>query len=450
MFKKKYKIRYFIIIIFCLTLAFLLTIISAPGFFNSDAYARSGMVQHILNFDMMSLDVLETRLSILPVLLMALSQKMVNSYSLYTFVCAFLYFLGSALILEKIGSSNRYLKYIMFLINPVLICVSVWSVPGVLCSAMVLFLIMILFKEFKKYDYFLLFICSTLIIGYRENALIILPVIFFYIIYKKNITKLQKVFCCISILSSIVFLSLLTNFYNIKKITVCKAGFAWEILNVIDRLPEEKRCSYANGSISCLDIKNAINLMKIDNTNINGFYWNPTTSFFIYNYKDIDIIPIFIKVIKDNPKIYAYVKLNFIMNNLGITKPLSIMEVEYNRDNLMGRFNFNDSTERKILFSLLYNSIKRSLIQYPYILFLLSIWLVSLAKIRNSKNYELYLLMFLCSIFYYFAFLIVTVSFEIRYFFPSYYLMCIMNIGIITEIISKKEEPKSVLLNVNE
>ncbi|MDD7516349.1 hypothetical protein, partial [Ruminococcus flavefaciens] len=79
----------------------------------------------------------------------------------------------------------------------------------------------------------------------------------------------------------------------------------------------------------------------------------------------------------------------------------------------------------------------------PYIVFLLTAVLVMYSFKKKDKDRYLFLLVLMVAVFYYGAFVINTQSFEIRYFYPSLYLMAVMDTALIADFVHSLSERSS-------
>ena len=75
------------------------------------------------------------------------------------------------------------------------------------------------------------------------------------------------------------------------------------------------------------------------------------------------------------------------------------------------------------------------LILHPWKVFVASVALIAYKWKKQQKSRDVYLFLFGLAVFYYGAFLINAQSFELRYFYPSLYLMWIMDMGILLDLV---------------
>ena len=98
-----------------------------------------------------------------------------------------------------------------------------------------------------------------------------------------------------------------------------------------------------------------------------------------------------------------------------------------------------DTNERLFFYRKYYAAVDflAPIVLHPWTLFLASIILVIYRWFKKEENRELCVFLLGLAIFYYGAFFINAQAFELRYFYPSFYLMWIMDIGILMDMIVK-------------
>jgi len=441
-------------ILVILLITCILTAIVSPGLFYSDTYSRIYVGWQLTNYPYFITTITEpylTHVSIIPSLLIGIIEKYTGSYVYYTLLTTFTYLVISYFILKKLTPNNAKLACIIFLLHPILLLMSTWNALSIISGAIIGGLILLLNKKLKWYDYILFFIFSTILFSFRENAITVLPLIFFYLIIKKNTTIKQKTLCITSILLALLLIFTLPKaFPLVKKCPLYSGGFAWELLNTIDKIPQDEKYKYTQNIANKESVLYSLDKIKIYNRHINVFFWERRSDLSLYkitlNNTSKDIIKSYLSIAKDYPKEFIQTKIFFISNTLGINHPLNIDELNYNKWGKMDDLkHFNNTPIRKYYYKFLTTKSHQSLIRYPYIIFLISLGLLIFAKRKKLENIPLYTMFYLFAIFYYGAFLITTHSFEIRYFFPSYYLMCLMNISIITELYSKYKNNEKLI-----
>ena len=259
-------------------------------------------------------------------------------------------------------------------------------------------------------------------------------------IFVLKFTKIKKLIVISSIIIGISCILILTWILNIKTLSSSSVGFVWEILSIIQGMEPERQEKYLDyldeigGSGSTL-----IGLQHSHRESVNGFIWDVGLN---HNNMSINkhpqlILSKYINIIFKEPQLYFKIKFDFIKRTLGINKPLPVLEYDYNRNNFMQNFNFNDSNLRKLFVDsyLKINKIFGFFTCRPWVVFLLSIILVIIKWKQKDVNKNFYLFILIVSIFYYGAYLINNQSFEIRYFYSSLYLCMILDLAIVCDLI---------------
>lgn len=438
------------LIIICLILSIVCTMITYPGIYYSDSYGRVSRSTEILNGikallkNGIFIPQSSWWLTPIPSIMMAITRLFVDNIAFYTFLQAFFFFLLTCLLIKKCQVKYRSFLYIIFLLNPFIFGVSVYYEAGIGCLSGIILIILLLTSSMKiqrKFDkiieILLLVFASFITFGYRANAFTIIPVLIGYIL----LTKKHK--CKALLISSITIGFLLTalvpKLLNISISSSKSAGFVWESLEMIKQMPQSKKTQYLDYFDDILGegvTASAIN--SSDKYSVNGFVWDNNIISNIGDKKnDSYILKKYLNLLFKESKYFIDVKLNFIKLNLGIGRPLSIAEYDYNRWDQMDNHQFNDAPIRhKFINSYIkFNDIFYLFTRVPIIAFAISVVLVLLTFINRNNNRQLYLFIFLIALFYYGAFLITTQSFEIRYFYPSSYLMMVIDAGMIIDLI---------------
>ncbi len=436
---KRYK-NHIIALIICCIIAAVLTHISYPGFYFSDSYSRIGIAKYIADYKFSGMYHLEdVYVQLMPTFIMSFFYKYNIDIGWYTTLCAASYFFITYILINYLNAPYKWLQYCFFLINPVLLFSSVWDVPDLMGSVgLGLILILLTKNKFFKIDYLLLFISSVLIFGYRVNAYVILPLIFFLIVKNKNTIKTEKLFQCSIISIAIILNLLLPIIYKIEKMPIAVGGFVWETLNVIKQIPGDSS-KYNNYLDDVISKKGATErglwAIEKDDSSLNEFFWDYRDDLTIFNLQKGDntkkAMQKFFNIVKENPKTYTKVKLYYICRIMGIFKPLEVKEIYYDRWKRMYKFHFKDSYERRVAYDLFIRGANYNLIRFPWVLFLLTLFLFVLQKKQPDKKLSIF---YIFAFLYYASFFITTHSFEIRYFFPSYYLLCIINVSMFLEL----------------
>ncbi|MCR4648545.1 MAG: hypothetical protein K5776_05670 [Lachnospiraceae bacterium] len=435
--------KYSFLILLSLVLAVLCTAISYPGILYSDSYTRIENAKKMIQ----SSDVIYSWNTPTPSYFIALSLLLTYDILLYTFVQAWLFFFITFVLIIRLGQNHLPLKIAITIISPMIWGASVYYEAGVGCAAGMAALIVILsIIQIEKGDFdrliefFLLFFFSFVVFGYRANAFTIIPVLA-YAIFRSEWRLKLKIFCISSIISGLLFVTIMAGIMNVNTMSSKSAGFVWEILVVLDRVGIEKQECYATflddigGEGATLDAleKNII-------TSIDGFIWDSRLNNYVLseqgNFRII--LAKYVYIITNEPKAYYLNKFDSICRSLGIGYKLNGREYDYNRWGIMDKYGFHDTNERKA-FVETYNKSNKVLGWYcltPWLVYFISIILLMFEIRLKNRNTRLFLFVIMIAVFYYGAFLINTQSYEIRYFYPSLYLLSLVNLSMLTDIIS--------------
>lgn len=446
---KKSKFKKYLnknIIIISLLLAIICTLISYPGFLYTDSYTRIENAQKLLEIN--KPETIISWLTTIPSFSIALSLKLVGNISLYTLTKAFLFFLFSNLLINNLSTRLKKVQLFLILINPLFYCVSVYYETGVgIIPAMIGLLLLLNTKystlnKFDKIIYLILiFIFSFIMIGYRTNSISILPIIFIFILKRFPNLK-SKINLITIILLAFIATSITPKFFNIKNLSNWNGGLIWDIVSVIDNVQKshpKKYDTYLDDIYGKGSTKTVISINNYPTTDsVNDWIWtSPINITNIGQTKTTTILAKYFNLLSKEPKKFIEVKLNYFIQALGITKPLKLVEWDYNRLDQMAIYKFNDSKARKQFYNkYIYAYQTIPLIKRPYLLILMTILVIELSNnFIKDKNITLKRLIYLVAIFYYIPFLINSQSIEFRYFYPSCYLLfIILQITIIDNI----------------
>ena len=141
----------------------------------------------------------------------------------------------------------------------------------------------------------------------------------------------------------------------------------------------------------------------------------------------------YLQLMAEKPGVWWSVKRDVILRSMGITGPLDYSEYDYNRWDRMDEYGFNDSRQRRAF----YDSFVVTcgglgfLTLRPWVSFLISALMMVIVRIRRSRFQHLYALVFWLAVFYYLAYLLDTPAYDFRYFYPSFFLLMILNASIL-------------------
>lgn len=444
---------------FSAALSLICTLITYPGIWYSDSYHRINLSTNLLrNLYLMGTghgaEVSEQSwLTVVPSYFMAVSKALTWQYGLYTFAQAFAFFAATFLLVRRLGAPHPLFQQICWGLNPLIFCVSVYYEAGIGCVTGTVFLLLILLsaKTEKKgadraIELSLLVFFSFVTYGYRANAFTMIPV-FAAAILLANDKMRKKAVMMTAMAFGISLIPISARLLRIDTMSSASAGFVWEILTVIQHLEPERQSGY----MEYLDEvggpgSTAVALHFSHEDSVNGFLWGTENlSALNLSKKGASSIVLkkYLELMRREPKTYLQVKLEFTGKTLGIGKKLNLYEWDYNRQDLMEAFQFNDSPHRHFFLDA-YSFTNGALAFFtmrPWAAYVLSILLVGLEYAIRGPQRKVYLFILLLSISYYAAYLINTQSFELRYFYPSLYLMMIPDLAIALDCLARFTAP---------
>jgi len=431
------------------------TLVFYPGILYGDSIQRWFAVMQILagvyNHDFSEI---VSHLSITPVFFMALLYLFTFSFAAFTLVQAVFFFFSSFLMIDKFVRHSKPVVIVLFIFCPIFYAFSIYHEMSVGCVIGINFGLLLLlneklmyFKNWKitrKISYAVwLLACYYVAFGFRQNALTIFPVIvmvsiYLYQKYKDRLLLILQIGC---VCFSMFFVSLFPSLLGINVLDGSSYGLAWEILSIIQKMPEEKQVQYsdyldfiADGyTVSAL----AVNPAESSNVNV---IWGPLGENSLpIPYNAVQIRRKYFNLAFTETSYFLKTKRYFIGGILGIREPLVDDEYPYNWHDAMNNFGMVDNYLR-YLFVLSYHKFHEiiPLFRIPWIWFCIGLVFVVWQFIKTGKGYSFgSLALYLLSVFYYAAFLINTQSFEFRYFFPSFYYMFIVLADSVAMILYK-------------
>lgn len=435
------------LIICSIVLALICTFISYPGIWYSDSYSRVGAVNVVYNCAWKVVTghrseiVASSWITIVPSFFMAACKLITGNIASYTCLQAFVFFLLTFIFIKELDAPYKKLQYVLFAFSPMIFCVSVYYEAGVGCVSGIIALIILLrnsekikYKFDKIIEFLLIVLSSFVIFGYRANAFTIIPVIIIYIFTRKYI-NIRKIATATAVFIGLFLVSALPMLLKINTMSSVSAGFAWEIITTIQRLEPEKQELYKDyldevggeGStqiaIQSSNENSVIGFLIGEGINMDTLSMEGSFSTILKKYLEI--------IIKE-PATYFSMKWDFTKRTLGIDYKIACVEYDYNRWDRMEEYGFNDCIQREYF---VYSYIKTNEVLgfytcRPWFVYLISTILVTITWLQKDKKRELYVFSLLIAIFYYAAYIINTQSFELRYFYPSLYLMMILDVAI--------------------
>ncbi len=369
-----------------------------------------------------------------PSYFIALSYLITGDFVAYNFFIAAFVFFITLLFLKKICKRYSFAAYMVALCCPVILCASVYMEQGVACAAGIAAIILLLFDEGpvngidRVINFILVAFCSFLIFGYRQNAFTILPVIFVYIFFR--MAKSERIRNFFAVISGLILVWFIPKLLNIDTMPTAASGFVWDMVTAIQRMEPEKQEKY----IDYLDdiggkgsTKEAVEISSQYATTMLVYYSDLNKDVMNKDGNFGKIMDKYVNFIIKEPADWAKVKLGFAFDTLGINHRLdhSLFSEECG-------YYFN-ATAHRTLFIELYNrfvDLFYFVFLKPWIFFLLNAAALLYLYYKKSNNSELFLFVFLISIFYYGGFLLNTQAFELRYFYPSMFILLLCDISI--------------------
>jgi len=147
----------------------------------------------------------------------------------------------------------------------------------------------------------------------------------------------------------------------------------------------------------------------------------------------------YVQLMTERPREWWSVKWDVIMRSLGIQGQLDYSEYNYNRWDQMQEYGMVDSLQRRAFYDSFMGTCGAcsALTLHPWVSFLLTFVFVCAAYILKNPLRSLYGLTVWTAAFYYLAYLLDTPAYDFRYFYPSLYLMLILDAAILMEWLRK-------------
>ena len=451
-------------------IAIFLTILTYPGIMYSDSYARIGVTSelktaiHAFNVGNVSMTNLASWLTITPSFFILLSEQIVGSVVLYTFVQCFLLFLSTYIMGDGLtNEGHRRWNRLCITLNPVLWAFGVYYEASVGCVTAIMGILLLVWKWDSLSSYFdkiitivLLIFSSYVCLGYRANAFTIIPILILIVILKeRKVIKSTMIICSICI-GTIMALAV-PKALNIDTMSSYAGSLIWEMVSTIQSMDEEKQSQY----ITYLDDvfgKEATATAVANNSytgeysSINDIWWgNP------FNTEDVSksentkkVLSKYIHLWISEPKDCLKVKWNFISHSLGINQPLRMAEYDYNRDNSMSQFGYNDCKQRLAYVDFFLAFMNFMIIfRIPWLMFTVALVLILIWRFKcggKKENINIYEASFGIAVFYYGAYILNTQSFEFRYYFPSWLLLFLIIFSLSADLCFRNKILKKIMI----
>ena len=435
-------------------LALICTLITYPGIFYSDSYVRVTTGHAVLNNIIMTLKGsgsplnTENGFTLIPSFFMAGSIWMSGTVGLYAFLQAFVFFAAVFLLIQEMNPAWKKVQYVLFACCPLVFGVSTYFEAGVGCAAGLVVLLLLLrrvpeekSRADRMLEFFLVVFFSLTVFGYRTNALTVTPVLVFYLL-RLPCPRLRKATMVLAMAFGIVAVEVIPAIFRVHGLSNGMTGFVWEILTSIQRMNENERGDY----LDYLDeiggpgsTQRALETSTEDSAN--NFVWGDALNMSKMSEPEARfLIPRkYIQLIREKPDVWIRVKADFFKRTMGLGPTLDDSEYDYNRWGDMAAYGFNDSLQRRAFYEAYVQTCRIFLffIGRPWAVFLASIALAMLDGRRKPERRKLNGLILWTAGFFYGAFLLVNVSFEVRFFYPSLLLMAVMDGAVMLDVLRR-------------
>ena len=434
-------------------LALLCTFVTYPGIWYSDSYVRVETAKAAFNAVVKTLigqgRLLETRnhFTLIPSFMMIPSLVLTGHVGLYTFTQSFAFFAATFLLIRELKPAFPKIQSVLFALSPLIYGVSVYYEAGIGCVTGIAGIILVLRRvqdpkeEWERvFEFLLITILSLITFGYRTNALTITPVLMIYL-WKKRTVKILILLVAIALLFGAVLTEVIPALFQVRGLSNGFTGFVWEMLITIQRMEPEKQAEYFDylddvggegATRGALEINNDISVDAfLDYSEINpetmslpGSGWKILVKYF--------------QLISQEPGLWWQVKWEMLKRTFALDGRMAYAEYNYNRWDRMQEYGMTDSPARQAFYQsyLEANRILGFFSCRPWIVFLVTTAMTVIQAFRRSRKTELYVLIFLTAVFFYAAFVLINVCFDLRYFYPALYLMMIMDAEITLDWVS--------------
>lgn len=439
------------LVMVCLVLSGICTVITSPGIMYADSYGR-------INFTYTVIDCVKkvftghrnaitakSWLTVTPSFFMAISRILTGDIVLYTFGQAFFFFLVSLLLVRRLSTHHTTIQYILIIICPLYYAVSVYYEAGIGCVTGIAMLILFLSTVdvcVTRFDiivnWIMIAAASFITFGYRANAFTIIPPLFAFVFYMVKRKTFGKICLVVSIMIGLFGTILLPKVFHIDTMSSYATGFVWEIFTTIQNMEIDKQERY----IDYLDVvggagstEEAVEMSSV--STVNSFLGCSRFDMLTLSKEGNGRIVLqkYIELWVKEPEASLQTKWEFIKRTIGIGESINCWEYGYNIYDRMVELGFHDWKPREVFVdSYLYFHRHISILRYPWVIYMITLVLVVWARIKKCDRLQLYSYIFAIAIFYYGAFVLNTQSFELRYFYPSLYLLSIMDTAILMDL----------------
>ena len=428
-------------------LALLCTLISYPGIWYSDSYVRVTTGEAVLNAIVKTLTgrrfPLDTgnAFSVIPSFFMAISQGLTGHVGLYTFMQAFAFFAATFLLIRDLNPESPRLQSVLFALCPLIYGMSVYYEAGIGCVAGMVCLLLLFRRAGEEkngkdriLEFLLVAFASFVTVGYRTNALTVLPVLVFYALRMKA-DRVRKGMLLLAVLVGLLFTKALPWVFNVRSESTASVGIVWEMLTVIQRMEPEEQELYLDylDEIGGEGATRAALRTSTEGT-AGDFMWGQAlgTGKLSAPGATGKALKKYVRLILDQPGNWIRVKWCFVRKSLGLGEALDYSEYNYNRWESMSDFGFNDSLQRHAFYDSFMKAVQffGFYVLHPWLPFTVSLLMLVIETVRQRKRQSFPAFVFWMAVFYYLAYLLDTPAFDFRYFYPSLFLMLILDVAI--------------------
>lgn len=454
-------------ILISLLLSIFITILSFPGIIYIDSYVRISFADSLKTSikaflaGEASLYPSSSWLTITPSFFILLSKEIVGSIVLYTFTQCFCHWIFSIVFTDQLNERRHPVwNKICLVLSPVMWAFGVYyeASVGTAIAIMVIILIIWKWKQLrnsfdKAVSVVLLVLASFVCFGYRANAFSIIPAVIIIVLFREK-KLVARLVLSSSVMLGFILTIVFPKMLNIRSLPSFSAGFAWEIVSVIQSMEPDKQYEYIDylddlfgDGATAIAVQN--NSYNEQGSSINGMFNSPITSMAISaSNNSTMLVKRYVKIALHEPKLFLKMKWEFISHSLGIGKPVNMFEYYYQPFDPDNEFGLNDSHQREFYVSYFLAFMEfNSIVRRPWIMYLLSLVLILIWRFKyqgKKAPINLYEATYLVSLFYYGAYLLNTQAFEFRYYYPSWLLLFVIIIGIIPQLFFNSKRSKIV------
>lgn len=434
-------------------LALVCTVIASPGIMYADSYGRINFAYTIIDCIKKTLAgqwnaiTAKSWLTVMPSFFISISRILTGDIVMYTFMQAFFFFLVSLLFVKRLNTHYVKVQYVLIAICPLYFAVSVYYEAGIGCVTgivMQILLISTVERYITRFDAIVHWImvagASFITFGYRANAFTVIPPVFVLIVLMTKQGIVRKIYLMISVMVGLFGAILLPGILHIDTMSSYSTGFVWEMLTTIQNTAPEKQAEY----VDYLDeiggagsTEEGISLSSV--STVNSFLGRSRFNMLTLSEEGNGAIVLrkYFEMWTKEPEACLQTKWEFVKKTIGIKDPINCWEYGYNIYDKMDELGFRDWIPREIFV----NSYLKfhqyiSILRYPWFIYTITFLMIIWTWIKKDNKRQLYSCIYAIAIFYYGSFVLNTQSFELRYFYPSLYLMSIMDTAIFMDLIA--------------